>query len=323
MGNHKYYYNPETCQYEPVPFKPWGVISYGFMLLISSIILFTAIIFVHGRIFNTEATKALRKENRALSTHEKTLRQDLQEVQASLINLKQLDEGLYQKLFDSPQEEVNASDKIRDEDILLADASNFRTILGLLDQKSDAIRYRASVRDQYNAQSISTTREEVEDLMKLPVRQPVDNPELNRLVSGFGLRINPYHKGNYQHDGADFTAPRGSSVFATGPGRISNISLSSIEAGYGNYIDIDHGNGIVTRYAHLDEINVRQGQKVEKGTIIGTVGMTGGTVAPHVHYEVIRNGVSVDPVMYMMEGLTAAQYTMLQQLGRKKNQSLD
>jgi murein DD-endopeptidase MepM/ murein hydrolase activator NlpD len=124
--------------------------------------------------------------------------------------------------------------------------------------------------------------------------------------------------------GVDFTAARGTAVVATGGGRvIKAIKGSSLQAGYGNYVDIEHGNGLITRYAHLDDVTVRAGQKVDKGFTIGTVGMSGGSVAPHVHYEIIRKGDQVDPVPYMLEGLTSDQHIELQKLGAKKNQSLD
>lgn len=96
-----------------------------------------------------------------------------------------------------------------------------------------------------------------------------------------------------------------------------------MQAGYGNYIEIDHGNGLITRYAHLEDVMVRVGQKVSKNSVIGTVGMSGGAIAPHIHYEIIRNGEQVDPVPYMLEKLNSKEYIELQKLGSKKNQSLD
>jgi murein DD-endopeptidase MepM/ murein hydrolase activator NlpD len=98
---------------------------------------------------------------------------------------------------------------------------------------------------------------------------------------------------------------------------------SSLQAGYGNYIEIDHGNGYITRYAHLEEVSVRVGQRVSKRAVIGTVGMSGGAVAPHVHYEIIYYEKQVDPVPYMMENLNSTEYAELQKSGRLKNQSLD
>src|SRR5262249_14451322 len=98
---------------------------------------------------------------------------------------------------------------------------------------------------------------------------------------------------------------------------------SDLQAGYGNFIEIDHGHGFTTRYAHLGEIKIRQGQRVKKGTAIATVGSTGGSIAPHLHYEVIRNGKQIDPVHFMIDGVTSHEYSVLRTISQKENQSLD
>jgi murein DD-endopeptidase MepM/ murein hydrolase activator NlpD len=161
-------------------------------------------------------------------------------------------------------------------------------------------------------------------LLSVPSIQPIENGELTKLVSGFGDRINPFHKGIHHHPGADFAALRGTPVLATARGVVVDITNgSSLQAGYGNLVEIDHGNGLITRYAHLDAASVRVGQRVSKGAIIGTVGMSGGAIAPHVHYEIIRRGKQVDPVPYLLQNLNSTEYSMLQKLGSKKNQTLD
>jgi len=137
------------------------------------------------------------------------------------------------------------------------------------------------------------------------------------------MRINPFHKGLYEHQGIDIAMPRGTEVLATAPGKIVTVSRSSVQAGYGNYIDIDHGNGFITRYAHLDEMKVRLYQNVPKGFIIGTVGSSGGSVAPHLHYEVIKDGKAVDPTHFMISGLDSKTHEQLIAAGKIQNQSLD
>jgi murein DD-endopeptidase MepM/ murein hydrolase activator NlpD len=117
--------------------------------------------------------------------------------------------------------------------------------------------------------------------------------------------------------------PRGTPVVATASGVVSQLKRSDLQAGYGNYLEVDHGNGIVTRYAHLEDITVRFGARVAKGEAIGTVGNSGGSVAPHVHYEILRDKVNVDPVHYLMEGLTAAQHHLMVTMSHQQNQSLD
>jgi murein DD-endopeptidase MepM/ murein hydrolase activator NlpD len=181
----------------------------------------------------------------------------------------------------------------------------------------------SALRDQVFAATVSFTEIELKLLMALPSLVPIEQNEQTNFASGFGQRINPFHKGTYFHPGVDFAAPRGTSVFASGNGKVVNISRSSIQAGYGNYIEIDHGSEIVTLYAHLEEINVRIGQNVKKGFIIGTVGNSGGSVAPHLHFEIFRNGDHVNPIPYLMDGHSTTKYAELLAISNKKNQSLD
>jgi murein DD-endopeptidase MepM/ murein hydrolase activator NlpD len=287
--------------------------------------LFLGITFLHNRLFETEKSKALRQENGALKTHHATLENQLSSIETVLEDLRKQENTLDKKLFNTSSEEraTRESDASAKETILLADAAGFRSIIKMLKGKSETITTQTS---QLNGlfKTISVSKKDLTFLMSMPSIQPVENGDMSKLVSGFGVRINPFHKGNYYHPGADFAAARGTSVFATGNGRVmSTVKNASLQAGYGNYIEIDHGNGITTRYSHLEEVKVKPGQKVLKGTIIGTVGMSGGAVAPHVHYEILRKGIEVNPVPYMMEGLSGKQYNELQKLGSKRNQSLD
>jgi murein DD-endopeptidase MepM/ murein hydrolase activator NlpD len=112
-------------------------------------------------------------------------------------------------------------------------------------------------------------------------------------------------------------------VLATAPGQIITARKSDLLAGYGNYIEIDHGNGFVTRYAHLEVLNVKAGQKVTKGFVIATTGNSGGSVAPHLHYEIIRNNKQVDPVRYLISGVNASQHDQFISMSQRENQSLD
>ena len=146
----------------------------------------------------------------------------------------------------------------------------------------------------------------------IPAIQPVKNLELNKLVSGFGFRIHPIYKVKMMHTGCDFSASRGTPVYATGDGVVRTVARNA--GGYGNEIEIDHGFGYVTKYAHLEKFNVRQGQRVKRGELIGFVGSTGAATAPHLHYEVIRSGQKVNPVHYFFRDLNPAQYEKILQL---------
>jgi murein DD-endopeptidase MepM/ murein hydrolase activator NlpD len=157
----------------------------------------------------------------------------------------------------------------------------------------------------------------------MPTLPPIASLTADNLVSGFGMRINPFHKGMYEHPGVDIASTRGTAVLASATGTVVDLKRSDLQAGYGNFIDIDHGHGFVTRYAHLENIDVRIGQRVKKGNVIGTVGSTGGSVAPHLHFEVLRKGKPVDPVHFMIEGVTSHDYDVLKSTSHKQNQSLD
>jgi murein DD-endopeptidase MepM/ murein hydrolase activator NlpD len=196
-------------------------------------------------------------------------------------------------------------------------------LLDVLKSKAEKLKAISSASNVSFGNKIWITKEQLDGIGSIPSIQPIANAQLDLLVSGFGERINPFHKGKYKHPGVDFAAPRGTPVFATAPGKVIVVKRTRLQAGYGNYIDVDHGNGFVTRYAHLEAIKVHKWQNIDKGKVIGTVGNSGGSVAPHLHYEVIREGEPVNPVHHLMEGLTSEQHSALFKLSMKQNQSLD
>jgi murein DD-endopeptidase MepM/ murein hydrolase activator NlpD len=163
-------------------------------------------------------------------------------------------------------------------------------------------------------------RSKNEMLLSIPAIQPIANQNLTRVASGFGMRFHPILKVRRMHTGMDFSAPQGTPIYATGDGTVTLLEKSRL--GYGNQIEIDHGFGYVTKYAHLFEFNVKQGQKVKRGQVIGTVGNSGLSVANHLHYEVIYNGKKVDPVNYFFNDLTPQQYQMMLEIASQENQSL-
>jgi murein DD-endopeptidase MepM/ murein hydrolase activator NlpD len=154
-----------------------------------------------------------------------------------------------------------------------------------------------------------------------PAIQPISNKDLTRTASGFGLRIHPFYKITMFHYGMDFTAPTGTPVYATGNGKV--LSVKSSRTGLGNNIVIDHGFGYSTVYGHLNSFNVKTGQQVDRGDIIGFVGSTGMSTAPHLHYEVHLNGKAVDPANYYFNDLTADEFEMMVEIASRTGQTFD
>lgn len=142
----------------------------------------------------------------------------------------------------------------------------------------------------------------------------------DRLISGYGMRIHPIYKTMRMHSGVDFTAPIGTPIYATGNGVVVRVERNNY--GYGRMVVIDHGYGYQTLYAHMSEFNVRRGQKVQRGEIIGKVGNTGTSTAPHLHYEIHRNGRAVNPVHYFYNDLSPGEFEIIVERASRVNQSL-
>ena len=153
----------------------------------------------------------------------------------------------------------------------------------------------------------------------IPAIQPVSNKELRRIASGFGYRYHPIYKTLRMHTGMDFSAPRGTPIYATGNGKVKSTKRKS---GYGKTCVVDHGFGYKTLYGHMSKIIVKRGQKVKRGEIIGYVGSTGTSTSPHLHYEVRINDKPVNPVHYFFNDLSPEEYEKVIEISSRINQSL-
>lgn len=164
-------------------------------------------------------------------------------------------------------------------------------------------------------------RNKEEMLACIPAIQPVNNKELKRLSSYYGYRIDPVYKIKKFHAGVDFSAPQGTPIYASGKGTVIKTKYS--RRGYGNTVTIDHGFGYTTFYAHIKDIKVKKGDKVVRGQIIATVGNTGKSTAPHLHYEVRKNNRTINPIYYFFNDLSPDEFDTLLSLSKLHNQSLD
>ena len=163
-----------------------------------------------------------------------------------------------------------------------------------------------------------------EMLASIPAVQPITNRDLKRTASGWGYRIHPIYKVKKMHWGMDFTAPIGTPIFATGNGTVTETSGSKTSrSDFGLCVVINHGFGYQTLYGHMSGFNVKEGQKVKRGDIIGYVGSSGASTAPHVHYEVHKDGQRVNPSFYYFKDLTAEEYDKMVAISSNIGQTLD
>jgi murein DD-endopeptidase MepM/ murein hydrolase activator NlpD len=319
-----YRYNPKTCRYERVGVSFWGALTYGSALLTCSLAILAGLLLLHDFLNDSAGEIAFRKENIALEKHSAILTKQLDAVEAKLVLLNEKDQQLHDKFFATEVDNKNSSDVEKHRSaILLANPDSFRKVIKEIDELSDELIGAAENANFAFLQSFEVDENSLSIIPSLPVYQPARALTAENLLSGFGKRINPFHKGLYDHPGIDIALPRGTEVIATASGKVSLVKRSDLQAGYGNYLEITHGNGFVTRYAHLEEIKVKVGQQVEKGSTIALSGNSGGSVAPHLHYEILRNEKNVDPILYMIHGLSTSEYEVFRSVSQKQNQSLD
>jgi murein DD-endopeptidase MepM/ murein hydrolase activator NlpD len=324
MSKLTYYYNRKTCQYERAKLSLRDVIAYTLGLMVMSAVFFAGLIFLYNHLLETDTERKLRTENKVIERYKPVLEQKLAQINTTLPVLDEDDKALYARLFNAvPPVTAARKSTLSQEQILLADAGDFRPLLEEVQSKSTQLFEYVVHSNTLFGNDIHITKDEVDLLGAMPSLQPIAGIQAENLASGFGDRVNPFHKGTYHHPGVDFVSPRGTAVVATAKGTVRVVKRSDLQAGYGNYVEIDHGHGLITRYAHLEEITVKPGQKVSKGMTIATLGNSGGSIAPHVHYEIIRDGEQVNPVLYMIEGLTSQEHSSLLSRSKKQNQSLD
>ena len=189
-----------------------------------------------------------------------------------------------------------------------------------LDEQIDKLKRKLYIESKSQDEVVHLAEMKEKQNAAIPAIQPVSNEKLLALASGYGLRIHPIYKVKKMHTGIDFAAAIGTPIYATADGTIEEVSVRF--SGYGKMVVIDHGFGYKTRYAHMHDFVVRNGQNVKRGELIGYVGNTGLSTAPHLHYEVMLNNVHINPVHYFFNDLSPAEYEKVIELASIENQAL-
>lgn len=275
-------------------------------------------------LFDSPKEKVLKRENTQMRLQYEILSKDLAKVENVLAHLQETDDNLYRTIFEAEPiptslREGGVGGVNRYEE--LEGYDNSRIVIETA-VRLDRIKKKTYVQSRSFDDLIALASEKEEMLRSIPAIMPISNMDLKRTASGWGYRIHPIYKIRKFHWGMDFTAPTGTEIYATGDGTISRIRSS--KRGFGNHIIIDHGFGYQTLYAHMNRFNnLRVGQKVKRGDIIGYVGNSGLSTAPHLHYEVQLNGKKVDPANYYFNDLSPQEYERMIELAMRSGQSFD
>ena len=325
MKKVKYYYDSENLAYRKIVTKKRKRFGYIALFVLSSAVfgVLSFIVLLNTPFFETPKDRLQAREIENLKIRYAILNTKMNEIDEVLEQIEERDNNLYRTYFNTsiiPEEQRKAGfggvNRYRD----LEGYNNSELVINT-SKRVDILSKQAAIQSRSLDEIVKLAKEKEKLLAAIPAIQPVKNENLKQMASGFGYRSDPFTKVRKFHAGMDFSAKRGTPIYATGDGVV--LKADNTASGYGNHIVIRHGFGYETLYAHLSKYNKKRGQKVKRGDVIGFVGSTGRSEAPHLHYEVHKNGEVVNPLNYYYGNISAAEYAIISKLASQENQSLD
>jgi murein DD-endopeptidase MepM/ murein hydrolase activator NlpD len=319
----KYRFNPVLLVYEKyrLPKSTWFLRIFGVLSIffISGFVMY--LLFINY--LDSPKEKQLKREIKNYELHYELLNSKLEQLELVIQNLESRDKNVYRTIFEAeplPSSITKMGYGGIEKYKALEGYDNSELIIETT-KKTDKLSKQLYVLSKsFDEISLLASRKK-EMLSCIPAIQPVNNKQLSMISSGFGVRIDPIYKVKKFHYGLDFTARVGTPVYATGDGKV--IEAEYNRGGYGMLIVIDNGFGYRTLFAHLSKFYVRKGQKVKRGELIGAVGNTGKSTAPHLHYEVHKGKSRLNPVYFFSNDLTPEEYEMVLNLSEQAKQTLD
>ncbi len=326
MRKERFIYNKQTLRYEKVvePLSTTLLRIFGFLCAA----IFTAflITLLTHEYFPSPKERELARQLSEMQAEIQQKENDVNQALTVMENLFERDAHAYRMIFGmDPIDDNLRIGGIGGHDVY-GEYDNYGEtgeMMSSLSQKIDMLRRQINLQSHSLDTILNMANDKEAMLMSIPSIKPVREDQLSkglRLLSGYGMRLHPVYKVMRMHNGIDFTARSGTPIQATGNGRVVKAGRVS---GFGNRVVIDHGYGYQTTYAHMSQIDVKVGQEVTRGQQIGLVGSTGTSTAPHCHYEVHFQGRPVNPITFVMDGLTPEEYSALQVASEAVNQSFD
>ncbi len=315
MAKVKYYYDTETCTYEKVQWSFGSFLREASVYIAGSLVMGGVMLWGAYTFLDSPKETMLRQENEEMRSQLGSLNEKLNLVQARLEEIHEKDNVLYRSILNEkeiPEDTwkggVGGSEKFTEMTVEELNETSRRV---------EELTYKLELQSK-SLDKLMTSSEKMKERMK---RIPSIRPVAGGIVSGFGNRIHPINKVRHVHTGIDFMAKSGTPVVATADGE---VVISGIKGnGYGIHVDINHGYGYVTKYAHLSKVSVSVGQKIKRGDVIGYTGNTGLSKGPHLHYEIEKNGQKINPIDFFYSDLSPQQYVQLRKQADHENESMD
>lgn len=324
MSKVKYKFNKKSLTFDRVQTTFRKRLLYFFTHLSTGVVFAFAMLLLAYNFVDSPKMKAQKREIEQMKFQYRMLNDQLDRVTRVIRDLQDRDDNIYRVIFEaepipsSVREAgiggIDRYEKLKgysNEELMVETSKNMDKILGQLYVQS---------RSFDEVFSMAKNKEQM--LASIPAIQPVSNKDLRRIGSYFGTRVDPFYKVRKFHEGMDFTAAVGTEVYATGNGTIEFAARDG-EGGYGNEVIIDHGHTYKTVYAHLSRIFVKPGQAILRGQIIGYVGNTGKSTAPHLHYEVRKNSIPLNPIYFFFNDLSPDEFQKMLDLSQQPSQTMD
>ncbi len=323
MRKIKYYYNTHTLRFEKLekPLRVRLLQVFGFIAasIVTGIIIF-AIAFQY---IDSPKEKLLRQQNEDLKDGYAVIEERIKQLELKMGEITNRDNTVYRSIFEADPiaDSARVKDMEQKKEVQLVQRMGSTNLVNTIIDQLNNLSLRIAYQDKSFNELIEMVNNKAKLLAAIPAIQPISNKQLSRIASGFGFRIDPIYKTRKSHMGLDFAAPSGTPIYATADGIVKFSGFST--GGYGNHVIINHGFGYETLYGHMVRVGATQGQQVKRGQVIGYVGSTGKSTGPHLHYEVHKSGVQLDPINFFYNDLTPAQFDRLLKMAAANNQSLD
>ena len=313
----RYIFDKDDIKFRKKRTSVWAVLRRILVFFVATASMAVLYYLVFAFFFSTEEQQRLKDENSMYEKEYPELQKKEQLVSDVIEGLRMKDDRIYEEIFSMSAPDL---DPVSSVDFLMGvDSIQDTDIVIYAERKLDKAAASADAVEANFRRIMQAVTDS--GFVMPPMTNPLESFSFAQTGASVGDKINPFYKVSIRHNGLDMIAPSGEPVYASADGVVRDVIRS--RKGLGNVVEVDHGNGYVTRYGHLADVEVRKGREVKKGTRIGYVGVSGNSFAPHLHYEVMRDTLVMDPVNYLFASLTPEDYVNVLVMSVSTGQSLD
>ena len=313
----QYIFDKDDIKFRKKRTSVWAVLRRILVFFVATASMAVLYYLVFAFFFSTEEQQRLKDENRMYEKEYPELQKKEQLVSDVIEGLRMKDDRIYEEIFSMSAPDL---DPVSSVDFLMGvDSIQDTDIVIYAERKLDKAAASADAVEANFRRIMQAVTDS--GFVMPPMTNTLESFSFAQTGASVGDKINPFYKVSIRHNGLDMIAPSGEPVYASADGVVRDVIRS--RKGLGNVVEVDHGNGYLTRYGHLADVEVRKGREVKKGTRIGYVGVSGNSFAPHLHYEVMRDTLVMDPVNYLFASLTPEDYVNVLVMSVSTGQSLD